>query len=107
MSSSKLDKSGVFGTESVKTSKTTLSLTHNSYHLHKNGMEFVSSKPFPLWHELTVDIQPPGSNKKLHFHGVVISCDGNKAAGYVISLVFTEMSRLCQERLNSMVAAQH
>jgi hypothetical protein len=51
---------------------------------------------------MTVALQPPGGGGRLHCHGVVIACSGNKHAGYHVSMVFTSLSKQVQTRLNSM-----
>jgi hypothetical protein len=43
-----------------------------------------------------------GDNAVVNCSGVVISCSGNKHAGYHISMVFTSLSKQAQARLNQM-----
>jgi hypothetical protein len=88
----------------VDTRDARLTLTRNSIILHKNGMEFRSAAPFTTWTEMTVSLQSPSSGEKVHCNGVVISCSGNRHAGYHVSMIFTGLSRQAQAR---MVAWSH
>lgn len=105
MSSSKLDKSGVFDPLTVQTPQTKLNLPPNAVRVHKNGIEFRTAKSFPIWKEMTVEMQSPGNPKKVHFTGVVVACNGNRHTGYVVSMVYTSLSRQSQERLNMLAFA--
>jgi len=51
---------------------------------------------------MTLSLQSPGENAKINCSGVVISCTGNKHAGYHVSMVFTNISKQAQARLNTM-----
>jgi hypothetical protein len=42
------------------------------------------------------------TGSKVHCSGVVISCTGNKHAGYHVSMVFTSMSKQAEAALSSM-----
>jgi hypothetical protein len=102
MSSSKLDRSGVFAPLTSKHTETQLTLPRHAVQIRRNGIEFCSVKPIPLWKEMTVDLQSPESAGKVNFTGIVVACDGNCQAGYVVSLVFTSLSKQCQERLSNL-----
>ena len=84
---------------------TQLDLPADAVHVRKNGIEFRSVTPFPVWAEMTVAMQTPHSAKKVNFTGVIVSCTGNRHAGYLLSMVFTNVSKQAQARLNSMVMA--
>ena len=73
--------------------------------IRKNGIEFRSVNPIPVWTEMTVALQTPQSAKKVNFTGVIVSCNGNRHAGYILSMLFTNMSKQAQARLNSMVVS--
>jgi hypothetical protein len=79
-----------------------LELSADAVVIHKGGIEFRSPTPFNPWTEMTVALQPPGGGARLHCHGVVIACSGNKHAGYHVSMVFTSLTKQVQARLNSM-----
>jgi hypothetical protein len=86
----------------VEARQTRLSLSPNSFVIHRNGIEFRSTEPISSWTEMTVTLQSPRETNKLHCTGVVISCSGNRHVGYHISMVFTSLSKQAQERLSSM-----
>ena len=82
-----------------------LSLSHEAVSIHKNGIEFRSPTPFNTWTEMTVELQTP-DNGRVNCTGVVIACTGNKHTGYHVSMIFTEMSRQAQSRLQLMSSAR-
>lgn len=51
---------------------------------------------------MTLSLQSPGESSKINCSGVVISCTGNKHTGYHVSMVFTNISKQAQARLNTM-----
>lgn len=83
-----------------------LSLSPNSVILHKNGIEFRSTTPFSTWTEMTLTLQSPREDGKVHCNGVVIACTGNKHTGYHVSVVFTSLSKQAQARLSTMAYSQ-
>lgn len=85
----------------VRTRQTQLSLSPESVVIRKNGIEFRSSTPFSLWAEMTITLDCP-TEGRVHCNGVVISCAGNRHAGYQVSLVFTGISKQSQARLNAL-----
>jgi hypothetical protein len=86
----------------VEARQASLELSADTVVIHKSGIEFRSPTPFNPWTEMTVALQPPRDGGRLHCHGVVIACTGNKHAGYHVSMVFTSLSKQAQTRLNSM-----
>ena len=50
---------------------THLSLSASAVHIRKNGIEFRSGHPIPLWTEMTVDLQTPLDPKKFRCTGVI------------------------------------
>src|SRR6266511_3055425 len=105
MSTSKLDTSGVFQPVTVKSDRTTLSLPQAAVRIRKNGIEFRSPTPIPVWTEMTVALQSPGGAGKVNCTGVVVACDGNRHAGYAVSMLLMNLSRQSQERLNLLAFA--
>src|SRR5450432_284653 len=79
-----------------------LELSTDAVSVHKGGIEFRSPTPFNEWTEMTVELQSPHDDGRLHCSGVVISCSGNKHTGYRVSMVFTHISGQAQARLDSM-----
>lgn len=93
MSATKLDRSGVFQTAAAESTPARLTLPASDVRLSKNGVEFLSSRPFPAWSEMAVAVVSPQTGKKIHATGVVVECQGNRREGYVVSLMFTSLSR--------------
>jgi hypothetical protein len=87
---------------SVASRDAKLELSAETVSIHKNGMEFRSPTPFNEWSEMTVSLQSPQDGSRISCHGVIVGCTGNKHTGYHVSLVFTEMTRQAQARLNTM-----
>jgi hypothetical protein len=102
MSTSKLDTSGIFQAPKIASAQTRLALSAAAIRFRKNGIEFRSEKPIPAWTEMTVDLLSPVDGKKVHCTGVVVDCAGNRHAGYLVSMVFMNMSRQSQERFNQL-----
>ncbi|MBI5773008.1 MAG: PilZ domain-containing protein [Verrucomicrobia bacterium] len=92
MSATKLDQSGVFQPPAAA-NQTALTLPASAVRLSRNGVEFLSARPFPAWSEMTVDVVSPPGGKKIHATGVVVNCQGNRREGYVVSLMFMNLSR--------------
>ena len=85
----------------VQAREARLTLSHETVVIHKSGIEFRSPTPFASWKEMTVELQAD-DNGKVHCTGVVISCTGNKHAGYHVSMVFTSLSKQAQTRLSTI-----
>jgi hypothetical protein len=99
MSTSKLDTSGVFQSLTPSAHPTRLNLTSNAVRFSKNGIEFLSSTSIPTWKEMSVELQTPQAGK-VQCRGVVVSCIGSRQSGFVVSMVFMNLSRQSQERLS-------
>src|SRR5450432_2193542 len=83
-----------------------LELSAESISVHKGGIEFRSPTPFNEWAEMTIAISSPHDGGTLQCSGVVVGCSGNKHTGYRVSLVFTNVSKQAQTRLNTMASSQ-
>jgi len=79
-----------------------LELSADTVSIHKNGIEFRSPAPINEWSEMTVALQSPQDGSRISCHGVIVACAGNKHTGYHVSMVFTELTRQAQARLNTM-----
>jgi hypothetical protein len=106
MSARSIENTGAFQHLTVEARQTRLSLSPGSVVLHKNGIEFRTTTPFAAWTEMTMTMQSPLEGGRLNCTGVVISCTGNKHAGYHVSMVFTSLSKHAQARLSTMAQAQ-
>ncbi len=105
MSSSKLDRSGVFQPVKTDPPETQLTLAPHAVRVHKSGIQFRTGKPMPVWKEMTVAMESPGKLRKTHFTGVVVDCEGDRHAGYQVSLVFTSVTRHAHEQLSFLAGA--
>lgn len=90
----------------VEARQTRLSLSPDAVVIHKNGIEFRSPVPFASWAEMTLTLQSPHDGARVHCTGVIISCTGNRHAGYHASMVFTGISKHAQARLTAMAFSQ-
>jgi hypothetical protein len=106
MSARKAEIPGSLQHLTVEARQTRLTLSPASVIIHKSGIEFRSTGPFAAWTEMTITLQASRDGGKVHCTGVVISCTGNKHTGYHVSMVFTNMSKQAQARLNLMAYSQ-
>ena len=106
MSARKAGITGPLQHVTVEARQTRLSLSPDAVIIHKNGIEFRSATPFAPWTEMTMALQSPREDGRVHCNGVVISCSGNKHAGYHVSMVFTGLSKQAQARLSLMAYSQ-
>lgn len=103
MSARKIASNGSFQQNvTVEARQTRLTLPENSVVIHKNGIEFRSPTPFSPWTEMTLALESARDEGRVNCSGVVISCTGNKHAGYNVSLVFTGLSKQAQTRLSTL-----
>jgi hypothetical protein len=49
---------------------------------------------------MTVSLQSTRDAGRVRCTGVVVACNGNRHNGYIVSLVFTSLSKQSQARLN-------
>jgi|SRR3954471_3445696 hypothetical protein len=105
MSTSKLDTSGIFQPLNVLANRTQLTLPAQNVCIRKNGLEFRSDSALSLWTEMRIDLIC-GTGKKIHCHGVVVACNGNRHTGYIVSMVLMNLSRSAQERLDLLAFSQ-
>jgi hypothetical protein len=105
MSTSKLDRSGVFQGLQVHGAQTRLSLSPSAVRIRQNGVEFRTDKPIDQWTELTIDLFS-AEGEKVHCNGVVVDCSGNRHMGYQISILFTNLTKRAQERLDLLAFSQ-
>ncbi len=106
MSARRAEGTGSVHHVTVEARQTRLLLSPDSVVFHRNGIEFRSTTPFSPWAEMTLTLQSPLGAGKVHCNGVVISCTGNKHAGYHVSMVFTSLSKQAEARLTAMASSQ-
>ena len=100
MSARKIETSGAFQPVTVQSRQTRLSLAPGQVRIRRNGVEFRSTTPIAAWTEMTVTLQSTRDTGRVHCTGVVVACHGNRHNGYVVSMVFTSLSKQSQARLN-------
>lgn len=103
MTTSKVDNSGLLQHAHVGSPATTLLLPTSQVAIRRNGIEFLSPTSIPLWTEVTVELRSPGNSQRVRGGGVVVDCTGNRHTGYVVSLVFMNLTRQSQEHLSRLV----
>ena len=99
MSARKIDSSLL-----AQPSQRCLTLSAHAVRIRKSGIEFASADPIAIWTEMNVDLQSRRDAKKVHCTGVVVACNGNREDGYSITMLFTNLSRQSQARLESLSA---
>jgi hypothetical protein len=102
MSARKVGNADLFQAVTVQAQATRLSLSAGDIRIRKNGIEFRSHTAIPVWTEMTVELQTPVAPKKLHCTGVVVACTGTRHTAFLVSMVFTNLSRQTQAQLNSL-----
>ena len=104
MSARKIESEKSLQQVTVQARQSRLTLSSDAVVVTKNGVEFRSLTPFSLWTEMTVALQSArNAQDKVHCNGVVVACSGNRHLGYIISMLFTGLSKQSQSRLNSLV----
>ena len=106
MSARRINGIGVFHPLTVQARQTRLTLAPSEVRVRKNGVEFRSTTAIAAWTEMTVTLQSNRDAGKVHCTGVVVDCAGNRHAGYLVSMVFMNMSRQAQERFKQIALAR-
>ncbi|MDB6022041.1 MAG: hypothetical protein JWQ04_1898 [Pedosphaera sp.] len=99
MSARKIQAAAPFQPVTLETRQTRLSLAPDQVRIRKNGVEFRSESPISPWTEMTVTLQSTRDTGRVHCTGVVIACNGNRHGGYMVSMVFTNLSKQSEARL--------
>jgi len=105
MSASKINSLDIFEPTLTQNQTTSLSLAASDVRIRKNGIEFPMGTPIAAWTEMTVEIESPLDAKRVRCTGVVVACNGNRHSGYMVALLFTNMSKQAQSRLNALAFA--
>ena len=96
MSARKIDAGSLAKTTS---STQCLTLPASAVRVRKNGIEFRHSKPMAPWTEMVLALQGPADPQKIECQGVIVACDGDRRQGYVISMLFTNLTPQTRARL--------
>lgn len=102
MSAGRLDRRASPSPQAPSPSVSTLSLPATAVTIRKNGIEFLSEKPLAPWTEINLSIESPAEKRRVNCQGVVVACDGNRHAGYQVSLLFVGLTPQTQQRLESL-----
>jgi len=102
MSAGRLDRKTSSSAAESNQAVSTLSLPAGAVTIRKNGIEFLSSRPLAPWTEINLSIESPSEKRRVTCSGVVVACDGNRHAGYQISLLFLGLTPQTQQRLESL-----
>ncbi|MBE0541455.1 MAG: hypothetical protein IH623_08725 [Verrucomicrobia bacterium] len=106
MSARKLESIGSLHQHvTVEARQARLVLSPDAVVIHKGGIEFRSETPFARWVEMTVSLQSPHDDTRVHGTGVVVDCTGSKHAGYHVSMIFTGLSKQAEARLSAMASS--
>jgi hypothetical protein len=105
MSTSKLDTSNAFHPVTLVGAQAKLTLPAGTVKIRRNGIEFLTGTAIPQWTEMTVQLRAPGEARSVNCTGVVVACTGNRHSGYLVSMVFINLTRTAQERLHTLAFA--
>jgi len=105
MSASNVNSLDIFETIPCQNQTTSLSLVASDVRIRKNGIEFPTATPIAAWTEMTVEIESPLDAKRVRCTGVVVACNGNRHSGYMVALLFTNLSKQAQSHLNALAFA--
>jgi hypothetical protein len=99
MSSRKIDFPLGTDVATVQIRAASLTLPATGVRVSKNGIEFRINAPIPIWTEMAVDLELGREARTMHCRGVVVACAGNRHAGYVVTMVLTDLSRQSEAQL--------
>src|SRR5690348_3983400 len=102
MSARKTQETTFSGSAKRQSNQLCLTLPAHAVKVRKNGIEFRSYEPMETWTEMNLTLEVPGGDAQLDCTGVIVACNGNRHAGYLISMLFTNMSRAVQAQLSLM-----
>jgi len=98
MSASKIDPALHKSPTADGSQHTSLDLAADAVYFRKNGIEFRSESSIPVWTEMTVELHTR-RGQHVACTGVVVACTGNRHTGYMIAMVFTDMSPQHQRQM--------
>lgn len=102
MSASKANDQPFFGPFLIQSSGQRLTIPSAAVRVHKNGIEFKSTDAFAPWTEMTVEMEVPMEERKIQAQGIIVDCQGSRHAGFVVSMLFTDLSPQTAARLHSL-----
>lgn len=102
MSARKIHSHAAFEPVLVQSRQTFLSLAPRDVCIRKSGVEFITTSPIAPWTEMTVELEAGVGSGSVNCNAVVVGCVGDKHQGYVVSMLFTGLSKQAQNRLNQI-----
>ena len=106
MKVTKLDQTGVFEPLKVRSGGVEFSLPPEAVNVRSNGVEFLSPEPLPVWSELTLELSSPSDQQSIHCNGIVVSSNGSKHSGFVVSILFLGLDALAQSQIEALARDQ-
>lgn len=82
-----------------------LRLAEHEVVIRKNGVEFLSNQPVPLWAEVSVDLHAPARPQPFSGQGVVVDCTGSPRTGYTISVLFLDLPLESRQHVHDLAVA--
>ncbi len=104
MSASKIAPASPKSSSTDVSIHTSLDLAADEVYFRKNGIEFRTGASIPVWTEMTVELHTQRGGY-VACTGVVVACSGNRHTGYLIAMVFTDMSPQHQRQMNEFAVA--
>lgn len=104
MSTSKVDTSAVFLPVTVEAHQTRVKFFSGSVRIRKTGLELRTATAIPVWTEMSVDLEAMGSARRIQCRGVVVACHGSRHEGFLVSMLFTGLSRQTAEKLEKIAS---
>ncbi len=101
MSASKIERPSSKSSPQDPAHHTSLDLAADEVYFRKNGIEFRTHNSIPVWTEMTVELRTQ-RGEHVACTGVVVACSGNRHTGYLIAMVFTDMSPAHQRQMNDL-----
>lgn len=106
MSARKLTNSSVFQPPTIHVEQARCTQEGELVRIHAHGIEFHVPAPMTVWREMSVDLQPPNGGRKVRCTGVVVACQGDRHSGYLVSLLFLNLSKHSQEQLRLLADSE-
>ncbi len=104
MSASKITPPAPPSSHTELAKHTSLDLGADEVYFRKNGIEFRTGASIPVWTEMTVDLHT-AQGQHVACTGVVVACSGNRHTGYLIAMVFADMSPAHQRQMDAFAVA--
>lgn len=98
MPSSRVDRSGGFSPIHIQGHQVEMRLDMESVAVRRNGIEFRSATPMPVWREMTVEFSMGSMEGPIKCNGIVVSCSGDKYIGYAVCMLFLSLAPSAEQQ---------